>query len=297
MAIKTKAEIEARKAGVQKANERQEFKDGAEKDPQPESSKELLIYSTVEDKEFDIDVLSNSVLNKLNAWELADKFEKVDGDYHLLKWRIVLLIKKKFKSDKLYGQFLQELRDKYPTHPLCTIKTSTLRRYYKAAEICNTLKIDNLKVVGLSPTVIYELGELKNEDKLNDIFQKIKNENVITGKPKKKKKGDVLEEVKKNVSVGYVQLLIKQADSIEGEVIQNPIQINVDENELPPADFEHIANDTQAMYEVINEHNINLSLEPKTNEEIIDLVLHFLDGFSISITDKKSILKSAMKKL
>ena len=277
MSIKTKEEIEARKAGVQDINEYQEFKDGAEKDlPLPNKS---------------IEKTQLSELSKLDEWQLADKFEQLDSDYHLLKWNIAYLIKGKFKSDKLYGQFLQELRDRYPSHPLCMITTATLRRYYKAAEICNILKIDNLKAVGLSPTIIYELGELKNKEKLNGIYNQIKNE--TSGFSRKKKKGAILETFKKNPKVQDVQRLIKQADSIDGEVIN--IVDNENDGEIIHPLLEVLdSDDGRLQSEVIVNDVID---QQKANDEIVEKVLGFINSFSISILEKKLILEAVLNKL
>lgn len=210
-----------------------------------------------------------SALSKLNEWQLADEFERLEGDYHLVKWRIASLIKGKLKSNTVYGQFLQELRDKYPDHPLCTIGTATLRRYYKADETCKQLSIENLKTVGISPTVIYELGELKNKEKLEDIFNQIKNENALTGTSKKKKKDAILESFKKNVTVEDVKRLIKQADSIDGEVIRPPSEGIVSE--------------------VIDEQ--------QNKDEIVGKVLGFINSFAISVSDKRSVLEAVLEKL
>jgi len=287
MAIKSKNEMEARKAGVQQLDERQEFIGGAENGQL--LSKNIRTISGIEVNDLDVKLLSSSALSKLNEWELADKFEKIDGDYHLLKWKIASLIKGKFKSDKLYGQFLQELRDTHPSHPLCTIKTATLRRYYKAAEICDILKIDNLKAVGLSPTMIYELGELKNKDKLNEIYEQIKNENVVSSsKSKKKKKAEILEVLQKNAKVEDVKRLIKLADSIDGEVIESTIDgqsslvIDAEDHEVLEVDSDDIENDID---------------HQKTNDEIIDLILNLINEYQISISDKRLILTSVLDRL
>lgn len=271
MAIKSIKEIEARKAGIQEINEYQEFKNGAEKDIPPSNK-----Y---------VEKTRLSELSKLNEWQLADKFEQLDSDYHLLKWRIAFLIKEKFKSSKLYGQFLQDLRDKHPSHPLCMIKTATLRRYYKAAEICDTLKIENLKSVGLSPTIIYELGELKNKEKLEEIYNRIKNDNPIV-KSKNRSKDSILNSYQKNVRVQDVQLLIKQIDSIDGEVIKSTVSDGIIDGEVILDKFD---SDNESLLELIDEQN--------TNNEIINKVFDFINSFSISITEKKTVLAAVLARL
>ena len=271
MAIKSIKEIEARKAGIQEINEYQEFKNGAEKDIPPSNKS--------------VEKTQLSELSKLNEWQLADKFEQLDSDYHLLKWRIAFLIKGKFKSSKLYGQFLQDLRDKHPSHPLCMIKTATLRRYYKAAEICDTLKIENLKSVGLSPTIIYELGELKNKEKLEEIYNRIKNDNPIV-KSKNRSKDSILNSYQKNVRVQDVQLLIKQIDSIDGEVIKSTVSDDIIDGEVILDKFD---SDNESLLELIDEQN--------TSNEIIDKVFDFINSFSISITEKKTVLAAVLARL
>jgi len=242
-----------------------------------------------------IDVLSTKDLRKLTVNELVDKWNQLEGDYILLKWKLAMLISDKFKSKIEFGQFLQELRNTNPNHPLCTIKQSTFYRYTRAARFCDRFKIYDLNEIGISPTAIYDLSEITNEPVVDYRFiRSIKN---------------------KNLPVSEIKRLIYQAHSIAGELMPEPIQAKKSEMELPAQDFEHleaIYNETQTMYDVIEEHGVSvqsiqltsqpvaLHVEPTnqlTEDGMVQAVLNLLDSFNISFTEKLDIIKRAQDKI
>lgn len=242
-----------------------------------------------------IDVLSTKDLRKLTVNELVDKWNQLEGDYILLKWKLAMLISDKFKSKIEFGQFLQELRNTNPNHPLCTIKQSTFYRYTRAARFCDRFKIYDLNEIGISPTAIYDLSEITNEPVVDYRFiRSIKN---------------------KNLPVSEIKRLIYQAHSITGELMPEPIQSKKPETELPAQDFEHleaIYNETQTMYDVIEEHGVSvqsiqltsqpvaLHVEPTnqlTEDGMVQAVLNLLDSFNISFTEKLDIIKRAQDKI
>jgi len=243
-----------------------------------------------------IDVLSTKALRKLTVNELVDKWNQLEGDYILLKWKLAMLISDKFKSKIEFGQFLQELRITNPNHPLCTIKQSSFYRYTRAARFCDRFKIYDLKEIGISPTAIYDLSEITNESVVDYRFiRKIKN---------------------KNLPVAEIKRLIYQAHSITGELIPEPIQSPKNpEMELPAQDFEHleaIYNETQTMYDVIEEHGVYvqsvqltsqpvaLHVEPTnqlTEGSMVQAIMHLLDSFNISFIEKLKIIKITEEKI
>lgn len=243
-----------------------------------------------------IDVLSTKTLRKLTVNELVDKWNQLEGDYILLKWKLAMLISDKFKSKIEFGQFLQELRIINPNHPLCTIKQSTFYRYTRAARFCDRFKIYDLKEIGISPTAIYDLSEITNEPVVDYRFiRNIKN---------------------KNLPVSEIKRLIYQAHSITGELIPKPMQSsNKFEMEPPEQDFEHleaIYNETQTMYDVIEEQGlyvqpVQLTSQPRafhveptsqlTEEDMVQAFLNLLGSFNITFTKKLSIIKRVQDKI
>ena len=243
-----------------------------------------------------IDVLSTQALRKLTVNELVDKWNQLEGDYILLKWKLAMLISDKFKSKIEFGQFLQELRITNPNHPLCTIKQSSFYRYTRAARFCDKFKIYDLKEIGISPTAIYDLSEITNEPVVDNRFiRKIKN---------------------KNLPVSEIKRLIYQAHSITGELIPEPIQsLKNDGMELPAQDFEHfeaICNETQTIYDVIEEHGVYaqpiqlinqpvaINLEPNnqlTEDSMVQAIVDLLDSFNIQFIEKLNIIKATEVKI
>jgi len=110
-----------------------------------------------------IDV-STQALQELTVNELADKWNQLEDDYILLKWKLVRLISDKFTSKKEFGHFLQQLRIANPNNALCMINQCTFYRYARAAWFCDKFKISDLKEIGISPTSIYELSEVKKRN-------------------------------------------------------------------------------------------------------------------------------------
>ena len=235
-----------------------------------------------EEKEFDfqrkqvarIDLFSIQVLQKLTINELADKWDQLEGDYLFLKWKLAMFISDKFKSKIEFGQFLQELRIANPNHTLCTIKQATFYRYARAARFCEKHKINDLKEIGISPTAIYDLSEIANEDVVDDDFiSNIKN---------------------KNLPVAEIKRLIYQAHSITGEIV-------------PEQSFELLegaSKETQVI-EIQAEQPINsqpemIYDEPAnqiTEEKMVEEILSLLDSFNLSVTEKLNVIKMAEKKI
>ena len=202
-----------------------------------------------------------------------------EGDYILLKWKLVMLISDSFKSKRELGQFLQGFRITNPNHPLCTIKSSSFYRYARAAKFCEKFKIYDLKEMGISPTVIYDLSEKTNEAVVDYKFiSNIKN---------------------KNLPVSEIKLLIYQAHSIAGELIPIPRRSSKKpEICLPAQDFEQldaVDNETSAICDVIEEHVIvhpkqsvsppvPIHVEPTkqmTEVDVAQAVMNLLDSLNI----------------
>ena len=243
-----------------------------------------------------IDVLSTKTLRKLTVNELVDKWNQLEGDYILLKWKLAMLISDKFKSKIEFGQFLQELRITNPNHPLCTIKQSTFYRYTRAAKFCDKFRIFDLKEIGISPTAIYDLSEITNKPVVDYRFiRNIKN---------------------KNLPVSEIKRLIYQAHSIAGELIPEPIQspkkLEIEPQEQDFEHFEAINNETQPIYDVIEEHGVYvqpvqltsqpvaLHVEPTnqlTEDGMVQAILNLLGSFNIPFTKKLDIIKRAQDKI
>lgn len=163
-----------------------------------------------------IAVESTQTLRRLTVDQLVDKWDQLEDDYILLKWKLAMLISDKFKSKIEFGQFLQELRITNPNHALCVITQQTLNRYAHAARFCDRFGIYDLKAIRISPTAIYQLSKPANEAIVDKQFiDKIK---------------------KKSLPVAEVERLIYQAHSITGSVVPEPSQTPAKKRIEPPAE-------------------------------------------------------------
>jgi hypothetical protein len=117
----------------------------------------------------------------------------------------------------------------------------------------------------------------------------------------------------KNLPVSEIKRLIYQAHSITGELIPEPIQSpKNDEKDLPAQDFEAKYNETQTMYDVIEEHGVcvqpvqltsqpvALNVEPNNllNEDsMVQAIVELLDSFNIQFIEKLNIIKATENKI
>jgi hypothetical protein len=156
-------------------------------------------------------------LKKLSLDELVDRFENVHQQYTLMTWKIMLRIREHFKSDKLMGRFLSELRERDPYHTLCTCSQVTLHRWIQAARFCERQRITDIHKTGMDKTALYHLSSPKNSEVAGKVYAEIK-------KMKLADRGEKL-------SVPDVERMIEQAKSITVE--REPIAHEIIEHEPP----------------------------------------------------------------
>jgi hypothetical protein len=160
MAFKSREELEERKKFIQQA------------DQLPPEQQDLWLASN---------------LKKLSVKELESRMEDIEWQYHnradalgrsyiLYKWKLVMHIRGKFDSDRKFGEYLNDLRDRKPEHPICT--TKRLVRDIQAAKFCEKHNIKDLNKVKIYPTAIYHLAEPRNSDVANEIYKEIKGKNL-----------------------------------------------------------------------------------------------------------------------
>ena len=148
--FKTPEEMEARRA----------FINGADKDGIIQQQESMLLFSD---------------LKKLKNDELLDRLEQVDNQATLIRWRILWELRQRFKSDKLFGQYIAELK---ATRAICAGSTQDINRALHAGRFCAQHRITNLNSVGLLQSAVYALSRPVNEPIADEVYQKIKNKNM-----------------------------------------------------------------------------------------------------------------------
>lgn len=120
----------------------------------------------------------DSDLEELDENDLMRRFERIENQAALYKWKICMLIRDRFLSDKLMGQFLKKYRDEHPDHPLTKSSQVTMNRYVAAARFCMKHGIKSLESAGIQQTSIFHLSSPINRDVADDIYAKIKGKNI-----------------------------------------------------------------------------------------------------------------------
>jgi hypothetical protein len=114
-------------------------------------------------------------LKKLSNDELVSRVEQVDDQALINKWLCLWELRTRFKSDKLFGQYLAELQAD-PTRSICWGKN--IGRIINAGKFCEKHKITNLEKVGILQSSIYALSQPINADVADQVFRQIKNKNI-----------------------------------------------------------------------------------------------------------------------
>jgi len=148
--FKTPNEIEARRA----------FIAGADKD------------GIIQQRE---SIWSFSDLKKLSNDELINRLEQIDNQAMLMRWHILWVLRQRFPSDRIFGQYIAELR---ATRTICAGSHQEVNRALHAGRFCEKHRITDLTSTGLLQSAVYVLSRPANEHVADEVYKKIKNKNV-----------------------------------------------------------------------------------------------------------------------
>lgn len=111
-------------------------------------------------------------LKKLTNEELLDRLERVSNGAVLMRWRIFWALRQHYASDKLFGQYIQELREN-PAHANLVGTQQDIHRAWNAGKFCEKHRIDDITIVGLQISSVYALSRPSNADVADKVFRKI----------------------------------------------------------------------------------------------------------------------------
>lgn len=117
-------------------------------------------------------------LKTLSLDELVNRFETINAQSKFMMWMVLLHIRNYFPSDIKYGQYLNDLRDKYPGHPICECSQQNRFRYVAAARFMLRHKVTDIAKLGIGISAIYELSRPVNESIADIVFQDIKRKKI-----------------------------------------------------------------------------------------------------------------------
>ena len=227
-------------------------------------------------------------LKKLNPDELIDRLERIDNQGNLMKWHILYALRQKFASDKLFGQYIADVK---ATRPFWLSSSRDVSRAVAAGRFCEKHNISDLNIIGVSQSCIYALSSPINEDVADKIFAKVKNKNLS------KKDVDRIIAQSKAVATIEHQELVKVDDGSESECL-NHSEKTIDENMS-----------VTLMDQVIDDHNNNRRFLLLKELAMIDVsnisdadatkeILLFIDQYkSVSLLKKIALFRSFIKVL
>jgi len=112
-------------------------------------------------------------LSKLSNEELLLRVEQVEDQAVLNKWRCLYELRTRFASDKLFGQYLESLKDD-PTISFKYGGRTDLWRAISAGRFCAKHNISSLSAVGLTISSVYVLSRKSSEAVADQVYKQIK---------------------------------------------------------------------------------------------------------------------------
>jgi hypothetical protein len=107
--------------------------------------------------------------------EIMQRIAQVDNQSDLILWRLAAALRSKFKSMKLYGQFLHTLEND-DTYGNIVSNRPRMSRWVLYGNFCERMGITNLNTIGIDKSAITELAKPKHKNIARKIFDKIKHE-------------------------------------------------------------------------------------------------------------------------
>jgi hypothetical protein len=115
-------------------------------------------------------------LNKLSKNQLIDRLEQIEGQGYLMKCRILWELRQRFASDKLFGQYLNEIRS--ATSPAWDSSSSDISRSIATGRFCDQHKISDLTKAKIYKGAIYALSMMPDKESAVKILTDIRHKNV-----------------------------------------------------------------------------------------------------------------------
>jgi len=233
-----------------------------------------------------------SDLRKLSNEQLLDRLDQIDKQAILIKWRIWWEIRSRFKSDKLFGQYINELRND-STHGNLVGSQQSINQFANAGKFCERHRITDLNQVGMQISSIYELSRPSNEEISRLVYREVKN------------KGYSYTEVKRRIEVAKAINQVPETinyneskpESISEEKDRNVIEIEQSHvkklEDLTPemAEVSYRREEVMMLQENLAEN------EQISEEQIEHEILLFLTRYQFSPLKLIEILKKVISKL
>ena len=116
-------------------------------------------------------------LQDMDVEQLTDRWESIENQSKVMIWLIAYHLRERFASNIKFGNYIQELRERNPYHPLCVNAHSSITRFIHAGRFAVKHKITDIDKVGLSATVLYKLSSPVNENVADSVYKEIRSKN------------------------------------------------------------------------------------------------------------------------
>jgi len=155
-------------------------------------------------------------LNKLEPDELVARLDAVESQSYLIKWRILWALRQKFASDKLFGQYLNDIRDS--SAPEWLSSPRDISRSIAAGRFCEQHGINNLRDAAIYKGSIYALSVMDDGKEAKRILAQIKKKNIAVN------------EVYRLIEQTKAVATIEKAEVMDYDRVPTPLKVVTVEN-------------------------------------------------------------------
>jgi hypothetical protein len=209
-------------------------------------------------------------LSRLTDNQLIDRLEQVEGQGYLIKCRILWELRQRFASDRLFGQYLNEIRES--TNPAWASSSSDISRSIAAGRFCEQHKINDLTKAKIYKGAVYALSMMQDVESAGKILAEIR---------------------QKNIAVKEVERMIEQSKAVA--TIEQPEAV-VHDQEAVPRITQGIDNQAIEVIELpaLDAEPINAEL---SDEDMAEEIYLFCKKFPISFMRLASVVKLLLTKV
>lgn len=236
-------------------------------------------------------------LKKLSDDDLVDRLDACEAQGALIRWRILWELRQRYNSDKLFGQFLSELK---LTRPNWAWSQSDISRSIAAGKFCEEYKLSDLNKAKINQGSIHLLARMPDKEAAVKILSDIRHKNVPLRDVERmieqskavatiEQKPVVMPYDKAPAPIRTVQVVNSQAiESIEQSVSEPPA-LNL---AVVPIEMAKQVVSVRMDNEVMNPKFIEL-----TDEEMAEEIYLFCKKFPVSFMRLAGVVKLLLTKV
>jgi hypothetical protein len=224
-------------------------------------------------------IFSLNSIKGLSNDEIIDRMAAIESQSWLLKSRLLWELRKRYPSDKEFGQYLNTLRNS--TRPEWASSSSKVSRLVAVGRFCEDNQITDMGITKVYQGSLYELALLEDKAAAKNILKAVRNKNMSVSDVKRLIQQET---VVHTIDHGITEVIDYEAKLVYTvDVVANVAQVdNADEcigmvNNEPPAQY-------------LEPEPTLMVRDDNYKERVVDLI----DSFDLRFADNIVLLKEVI---